>query len=116
MGFTTKLASQFEARRHAFNPTGDPRFGLLTVGQITEVMACNIRDYTGRTILPVVNYKRRPHEGHGNVGFIWDFYGPTTVFLCNTFQIPKLLKDVLALPKETYPYPDQLVDAGWLVD
>ena len=70
--------------------------------------------------LPLV---RRPKAGEIELGVLADLFGAlnlpgygSTVFLTNLFLLPRRLEDLLALPKETFDTPDEVVGAGWVVD
>ena len=39
-----------------------------------------------------------------------------TVFLANLFALPPDLADFLALPREAFDTPEQVLSAGWRVD
>lgn len=39
-----------------------------------------------------------------------------TVFHANVYALPTTLPKLLALSKEVYTTPEQIVDAGWVVD
>ena len=39
-----------------------------------------------------------------------------TVFLCNLFCLPAGVDGLLALPKEAYDTPEEVLAAGWRVD
>jgi hypothetical protein len=70
--------------------------------------------------LPLV---RRKPDGVEELGVAYDALHArglpgysTTVFLTNLFCLPQTLEELLALPKESYDAPEELVDAGWGVD
>jgi hypothetical protein len=70
--------------------------------------------------LPLV--KRLP--GQSEVyGVLFDALGScdlpgfaATVLLTNLFLMPRQLSTLLALPKEVFDAPEEMVDAGWCVD
>jgi hypothetical protein len=39
-----------------------------------------------------------------------------TVFLSNLFELPPTLSGLLALPRECFDAPEEILDAGWSVD
>jgi hypothetical protein len=39
-----------------------------------------------------------------------------TVFVCNLFEVPPTLQELLALPKETFDTFEELLAAGWRID
>jgi hypothetical protein len=66
--------------------------------------------------------RRRPGQEE-EYGVLYDLKGvygllgfSATVWLCNLFQLPPTLDQFLALPKETFDTPEEIVDAGWTVD
>ena len=70
--------------------------------------------------LPVV--RRRPGRAD-DLGVVFDppgaggrAGGPVTVYRANLFALPPTLAAFLALPRESYPGPDEVVAAGWAVD
>ena len=69
--------------------------------------------------LPVV----RRTGGEEELGVLFDAFGlcrltgfSATVFFTNLFTLPPSLPSLLALPKEVFDTPDELVAAGWRVD
>ncbi len=69
--------------------------------------------------LPVV----RRCRGEEELGVLFDAFGlcrltglSASVFLTNLFTLPPSLPELLALPKEVFDTPDELVAAGWRVD
>ncbi len=71
-------------------------------------------------VLPVV---RRHPDGAMDCGVLYDFVNTSgrrgfsaTVLLCNVFLLPDTEEGLLALPREVYDSPDELVGAGWTVD
>ena len=69
--------------------------------------------------LPVV----RRTGGDEELGVLFDAFGllrltghSGTVFLTNLFTLPPSLPALLALPKEVFDTPEELVAAGWRVD
>jgi hypothetical protein len=70
--------------------------------------------------LPVV---RRHPGGATDYGVLYDFRNTSgrlgfssTVFLTNLFLAPDTEEAFLALPKETFDTPEELLGAGWTVD
>ncbi len=70
--------------------------------------------------LPVV--RRRPGCGE-ELGVVCDALHALgvpghscTVFLTNLFLLPPTAAEFLALPAEVFDTPEELADAGWLVD
>jgi hypothetical protein len=70
--------------------------------------------------LPVV---RRPPGAEEECGVLYDCWTVerrggfrATVFLTNVFLLPKTEAEFLALPKEVFDTPEELVAAGWRVD
>jgi hypothetical protein len=39
-----------------------------------------------------------------------------TVFLTNLLDVPRRLADLLALPREVFDRPEEVVEAGWRID
>ncbi len=69
--------------------------------------------------LPVV----RRTGGDEELGVLFDAFGlcrltgfSASVFLTNLFTLPPSLLELLALPKEVFDTPEELVAAGWRVD
>lgn len=69
--------------------------------------------------LPVVRRGRGTEE----LGVLFDAMGSlrlpghsATVWLTNLFTLPPSLAELLALPKEVFDTPEELVAAGWRVD
>ncbi len=69
--------------------------------------------------LPVV----RRCRGEEELGVLFDAFGmcgltgfSAAVFFTNLFTLPPSLPQLLALPKEVFDTPDELVAAGWRVD
>jgi hypothetical protein len=69
--------------------------------------------------LPVV----RRTGGEEELGVLFDAFGlcrlpgySATVWFTNLFTLPPSLSGLLALPKEVFDTPDELVTAGWRVD
>ena len=69
--------------------------------------------------LPVV----RRTSGEEELGVLFDAFGlcrltgfSASVFLTNLFTLPPSLPELLALPKEVFDTPEELVAAGWRVD
>ena len=69
--------------------------------------------------LPVV----RRCRGEEELGVLFDAFGlcrlpgySASVFLTNLFTLPPSLPELLALPKEVFDTPEELVEAGWRVD
>src|SRR5687767_5591973 len=70
-------------------------------------------------LLPVVRRTR----GREELGVMVDLRGTTgrtgysaTVFLTNLFEVPPCERALLALPREVYDTPDEVVSAGWEID
>jgi hypothetical protein len=79
----------------------------------------NPRVWPAWPYLPLV---RRLPDGEQELGFLFDAWSANrvtgysaTVFLCNFFQISSKLDEFLALPKEVFDTPEEIVDA-WSVD
>jgi hypothetical protein len=71
-------------------------------------------------LLPLV---RRKPDQEQECGLLYDIKGvygmlgySATIWLCNIFQTPPTLEEFLALPKETFDTPEEIVDAGWRID
>src|SRR4051812_19878672 len=71
-------------------------------------------------LLPVV---RRHTDGTMDCGVLYDCAHTSgrmgysgTVFLSNIFLLPETEEALLALPKETFDTPEELLGAGWTVD
>ena len=69
--------------------------------------------------LPVVRRSRGAEE----LGVLFDALGvcglcgySATVLLTNLFALPARLDQLLALPREVFDTPEELVAAGWRVD
>ena len=69
--------------------------------------------------LPVV----RRIRGEEELGVLFDAFGlcrltgfSACVFLTNLFTLPPSLPELLALPKEVFDTPEELIAAGWRVD
>jgi hypothetical protein len=69
--------------------------------------------------LPVVRRTNSVEE----LGVLFDAFGlcrltgfSATVFFTNLFTLPPSLPALLALPKEVFDTPEELVAAGWRVD
>ena len=69
--------------------------------------------------LPVV----RRTSGDEELGVLFDAFGlcrltgfSASVFLTNLFTLPPSLPELLALPKEVFDTPEELIAAGWRVD
>ena len=61
--------------------------------------------------------------GEEELGVLFDAFGlcrltgfSATVFLTNLFTLPPSLPALLALPREVFDTPDELLAAGWRVD
>jgi hypothetical protein len=39
-----------------------------------------------------------------------------TVYLCNLFELPPRVDDLLALPREAFDTPEEVYQAGWRID
>src|SRR5262245_36917675 len=70
--------------------------------------------------LPLV---RRLPDGTDELGVLFDALHAcglpghsATVWLTNVLDVPRLLADLLALPKEVFDRPEEVADAGWRVD
>ena len=71
-------------------------------------------------VLPVV---RRHPDGAMDYGVLYDFRGTSgrlglscAVLLSNVFLLPDTEEALLALPREVYDRPEELLGAGWTVD
>ena len=69
--------------------------------------------------LPLVRRSRGAEE----LGVLFDALGAcgrtgysATVLICNLFDLPPTLDQLLALPKEVFDTGEELVRAGWMVD
>ena len=70
--------------------------------------------------LPVI--RRRP-DAEMDCGVLYDFQGTSglcgysaTVFITNLFTMPRTMETFLALPKEVFDTPEEIGEAGWVVD
>src|SRR3954447_13227004 len=72
---------------------------------------------------PMLPLVRRHPDGSYDCGLLYDCRGAprlaglaATVILCNIFQLPGTLDELLLLPRETFDTFDEVVAAGWRVD
>ena len=70
--------------------------------------------------LPLV--RRRP-GCEEECGVLFDALGAcnlaghsATVYLVNVFELPPVLTEFFALPKEVFDTPEEVLDSGWTVD
>ena len=70
--------------------------------------------------LPVVRRCRDREEEYGVLFDAMTTLGlpgfSATVFLCNMFEVPRQLRELLDLPREIYDRPEEIEAAGWRVD
>lgn len=76
--------------------------------------------WPGWPFLPVV---RRAAGRHDELGVMFDLLHvcglpgySATVFLTNLFELPEDLEGLLALPREVFDTPEEVLAAGWSVD
>ncbi|OWK34219.1 hypothetical protein FRUB_10190 [Fimbriiglobus ruber] len=76
--------------------------------------------WPGWPFLPVI---RRAADREEELGVVFDALGAcgltgyrATVFHCNLFALPPTVAALLALPREVYDAPEEVVHHGWRVD
>ncbi len=82
-----------------------------------------IPDQLSRRTWPFLALIRHQPDGDFDCGLLYDAYhvsGRTglsaSVILCNFFLLPATEDELLALPRETFDTPEEIVTAGWRVD
>jgi hypothetical protein len=97
-------------------PTPIPRQPTLR----DRVVFADPRLWPAWPFLPVIRH--RPDGGY-DCGLLYDLAGLTgrtgygaAVFLGNLFELPPTEAEFLALPREVKDSPEELADAGWLLD
>jgi hypothetical protein len=75
------------------------------------------------TLWPFLPLVKRPPGQHEVCGVLFDAMAEcglpgysATVILTNVFLMPEDRTALLALPKEVFDRPEEIVDAGWYVD